>query len=167
MVQRMHQPSMGYSCGSLQQPRIHVDQWTHMYVLTPTPTSTSVPICTRIPAQHVSPWPGCVPISGNLQCAIFHATGYAKMQRARRPTIPEHAPEMKNMNRGVEQNEQAETIARAIWEGNAIMGTDGSVRDPIATHSFVISISRTDVKTNVVRGGGFLPPTTQYLLGLH
>jgi hypothetical protein len=38
------------------------------------------------------------------------------------------------------------------------MGTDRSVRDPIATYLFVISISRTDVKTNV-RGGGFLPPT--------
>jgi hypothetical protein len=25
------------------------------------------------------------------------------------------------MNRGVEQNEQSETIARAIWESNAIM----------------------------------------------
>jgi hypothetical protein len=70
---------------------------------------------------------------------------------------------MKTMNRGVEQNEQSETsIARAIWEGTAIMGTDGSVRDPIAPYSFVISISRTDVKTTV-RGGGFLPPTAHYL----
>jgi hypothetical protein len=41
------------------------------------------------------------------------------------------------------------------------MGTDGSVWDPTATYSFVISISRTDVQTNV-RGGGFLPPTAQY-----
>jgi anaerobic glycerol-3-phosphate dehydrogenase len=42
------------------------------------------------------------------------------------------------------------------------MGTDGSVQDPVATYSFVISISRTDVKTNV-KGGGFLQPTSQYL----
>jgi hypothetical protein len=85
--------------------------------------------------------------------------------RMPRATIPVHVSEMKNMNnRNVEQNEQSETIARAIWEGKAIMGgTDGSVQDPTATYSFVIStISRTDVKTNV-RGGGFLPPTAQYL----
>jgi hypothetical protein len=42
------------------------------------------------------------------------------------------------------------------------MGTDGSVQDPIATHSFVISISQPDVEPCVL-GGGFLPPTAQYL----
>jgi hypothetical protein len=66
------------------------------------------------------------------------------------------------MNRGVQLNKSSETIARAIWEGKAIMDTDGSVQDPVATYSFVISISRTDVKTSV-KGGGFLPPTAQYL----
>jgi hypothetical protein len=66
------------------------------------------------------------------------------------------------MNRGVRQNELSETIAGAIWEGKAIMGTDGSVQDPVVTYSFVISISRTDVKTSV-KGGGFLPLTSQYL----
>jgi hypothetical protein len=43
-----------------------------------------------------------------------------------------------------------------LGEGKAIMGTEGSAQDPVATYSFVISISRTDVKTNV-KGGGFLP----------
>lgn len=67
------------------------------------------------------------------------------------------------MNRGVRQNELSETIARAIWKGKAIVGTDGSVQDPVVTYSFVMSISRTDVKTSV-KGGGFLPPTgAQYL----
>jgi hypothetical protein len=40
---------------------------------------------------------------------------------------------------------------KACLEGKAIMGTDGSVKDPTATYSFVISISRTDVKTNIKR----------------
>jgi hypothetical protein len=84
-------------------------------------------------SQHSTFPLGCAPISGQLQCANFHANGYAKMQRSR-ATIPEHVREMKTMNRGVEQNKQSETIARAsIWEGKAIMGTDG--------YSFVISIS--------------------------
>jgi hypothetical protein len=34
--------------------------------------------------------------------------------------------------------------------------------DHVATYSFVISISQTEVKPNV-KGGGFLPPTAQYL----
>ena len=42
------------------------------------------------------------------------------------------------------------------------MGTDGSVQDPMATYSFVISISQPDV-TPEVKGGGFLPTTAQYL----
>jgi hypothetical protein len=80
-----------------------------------------------------------------------------------RATIPEHVLEMKNMNHRVMQNEMCKTIARAIWEGKAIlMGTDGSVQDPIATYSFVISISQPDIKP-CVKGGGFLPPTAQYL----
>jgi hypothetical protein len=79
-----------------------------------------------------------------------------------RGIMPAHVSEMKIMNRNVEHNVELEEVANAIWEGKAIMGTDGSVRDPTATYSFVISISRTDVKTNV-RGGGFLPPTAKYL----
>jgi hypothetical protein len=85
---------------------------------------------------------GCVPISGHLQCAIFHANnGYAKMQRSR-ATIPEHVREMKTMNRGVEQNEQSQTIARGIWECKAIswVATDGSVRDPSNRYLFICYI---------------------------
>jgi hypothetical protein len=44
------------------------------------------------------------------------------------------------------------------------MGTGGFVRDPVTTttYSFVISMSRADIKTSV-KGVGFLPPTAQYL----
>jgi hypothetical protein len=59
---------------------------------------------------------GCVPISGRLQCGIFHSTGYAKMKPSQ-ATVAEHVIEMKNMNRGVRQVELSETIARAIGEG--------------------------------------------------
>ena len=78
--------------------------------------------------------------------------------------MPAHVSEMKIMNRNVERNVTLEEVANAIWEGKAIMGTDGSVRDPTATYSFVISISRTDVQTNV-RGGRFLPPTANQVFG--
>ena len=99
---------------------------------------TPVPICTMHTTQtqqHVSPWTMRVPISGQLQCAIFHATGYANMKRSR-ATIPEQVIEMEIMNRGVQQDELSETsIARAVWEGKATMGStgDGSVQDQFAT----------------------------------
>jgi hypothetical protein len=59
-------------------------------------------------------------------------------------------------------NETKELIAKSIWEGKAIMGTDGSVKGSTATYSFIISMSQTNVTTNV-KGGGFLPPSTEYM----
>jgi hypothetical protein len=111
--------------------------------------------------QHTSFPENCVPISGHFQAGIFHTTVYAKKVRSR-ATIPDHIiVELQNMNRSVQQDERSETIARAIWEGTkGIMGTDGSVQDPVATYSFVIPISQTDVKPNA-RGGGFFPPSAQ------
>jgi hypothetical protein len=45
------------------------------------------------------------------------------MKQSRATAIPEHVLEMKDMNCGIQQkNELSETIARAIWEGKAIMG---------------------------------------------
>lgn len=66
------------------------------------------------------------------------------------------------MNHGVMINDVKENIAKAILEGKAIMGTDGLVKLSAATYSFDMSMSQTDVTTNV-KGGGFLPPTMQYM----
>jgi hypothetical protein len=80
--------------------------------------------------------------------------------------IPESFPtiskQMRRMNHGVLTNVPKETIAKAIWEGQAIMGTDGFVCDPLATYSFVISLSQIKVAT-CAKGGGFLPTTAKYL----
>jgi hypothetical protein len=64
-------------------------------------------------------------------------------------TLQDPLQEMRNMNRGVQQNMLSEDIAKAIRQGQAIMGTDGSVRASIATYLFVISISNTKIKPNV------------------
>jgi hypothetical protein len=96
----------------------------------------------------------CNPVSLCWWLAVFHG----RVQNPAPRSLAEHILEMENMNRRVMQNKTCETVAWATWEGMAIMGsTDGSVQDPIATYSFVISISRTDVKL-CVKGGGFLPP---------
>jgi hypothetical protein len=67
---------------------------------------------------------------------------------------------MRLMNRGVLTNVLKESIAKAIWEGTAIMGTNGSVHNPTATYSFVISLSQTEV-TTCAKGSGFVPTTAK------
>jgi hypothetical protein len=53
-------------------------------------------------------------------------SGHAPITRIQLPTPP-HIKQMQYMNRGVLYNTPRELIAKAIWEGTAIMGTDGSV----------------------------------------
>jgi hypothetical protein len=52
------------------------------------------------------------------------------------------------------QDQSSETIARAIWEGNTIMGTDGSIVDPAATYSF--KISHRWMSSQMEKAAGFL-----------
>jgi hypothetical protein len=101
-----------------------------------------------------------VPISGELHLGIFTTQGYSGIDKHREPTPP-HVRALRTMNRGVMRNDMYENIARSIWEGKAIMGTDGSVKKSRASYSFVISMSKTNVTINV-KGGGFLPTTFQY-----
>jgi hypothetical protein len=69
---------------------------------------------------------------------------------------------MQLMNRGVHTTLPMNVIAQAIWDGQAILGTDGSVTDDIATYSWVLSLTSSNV-TGDVKGGRFLPPMVQYL----
>jgi hypothetical protein len=65
------------------------------------------------------------------------------------------------MNQGMLTNVPRDSIAKAIWEGTAIMGTNGLVGNPLVTYSFVLSLSQSDVST-FVKGSGFLPQTFKY-----
>jgi hypothetical protein len=119
--------------------------WINGHVYACINADTDIDISTDLYAyssQHSTFHLGCVPIYLEIyNVRSFTLLAMPRQMQKARATIPEHVREMKNMNQGVEQNEQSETICldRAIWEGKAIMGT---VRDPIATYSFVISISR-------------------------
>jgi hypothetical protein len=104
---------------------------------------------------------GCVPITIDHQSGYLITLGYATITT---PTIapPEHIIEMRLLNRGVTSNTPEAIVAQAIWDGHAIMGTDGSVKDDIATYSWVISTTNDTIGADV-KGGGFLPPTAQYM----
>jgi hypothetical protein len=101
------------------------------------------------------------PISGQFQSGLFITSGFSTVEQISK-SFPTINKQMRRMNRGVLTNVPKESITKAIWEGQAIMGTDGSVRNPLATYSFVISLSQIEVAT-CAKGGGFLPTTAKYL----
>jgi hypothetical protein len=53
------------------------------------------------------------------------------------------------------------SIAQSIWEGTALLGTDGSVTPTRSTYSWILSTSPSPISAHV-RGGGWLPPPAQY-----
>ena len=63
---------------------------------------------------------------------------------------------MNLMNRGIITNTPLAIIAQAIWDGHAIMGTDGSVTEDLATYSWIIFTTNYDINADV-KGGGFFP----------
>jgi hypothetical protein len=65
------------------------------------------------------------------------------------------------MQRGVHTNIPRPIIAQSIWDGLAIMGTDGSVKDDTATFSWIISTTNDTINPDVT-GGGLLPPPATY-----
>jgi hypothetical protein len=69
---------------------------------------------------------------------------------------------MNLMNQGVTSTTPEAIVAQAIWDGQAIMGTDGSVKGDIATYSWVISTTSNTIGADI-QGGGYLPPTAQYM----
>jgi hypothetical protein len=104
---------------------------------------------------------GCVPVSGTFQSGSFIISGFSVFTHPV-DTIPEQIIEMRLMNRGTHTTIPMNVIAQAIWNGHDILGTDGSVTDDIATYSWVLSLTTTNVTADV-KGGGFLPPTAQYM----
>jgi hypothetical protein len=61
------------------------------------------------------------------------------------------------MHRGIQTSVPLSTIAEALWAGQAVLGTDGSVIGQKATYSWILSTTL-DVIIADACGGGFLPP---------
>ena len=65
------------------------------------------------------------------------------------------------MLRGLQYNTLLNIAAQAIWDGQAILATDGSVKNEIATYAWVLSTTN-DVIGLDIKGGGLLPPSAPY-----
>jgi hypothetical protein len=112
------------------------------------------------PHQHASFPRGCLPISGTLQAGFFVTSGYATITSPT-PHPSAQLNEMQIMHRGVQTTTPCPVIAQSIWDGLAIMGTDGSVKEDTATYSWIISTTQDEIHPDV-KGGGLLPPPAMY-----
>ena len=65
------------------------------------------------------------------------------------------------MHRGTQCLTSLPTMAQAIWDGQAILATDGSIKNNIATYAWIISNSN-DTIAQDISGSGLLPPSAPY-----
>jgi hypothetical protein len=92
-----------------------------------------------------------------FQSGNFIINGYVKWIAA--PVTPPalYNPDLQTMHRGTQTSVPLAQIAEALWNGQAVLGTDGSVIGQKATYSWILSTTL-DVIVVDARGGGFLPP---------
>ena len=65
------------------------------------------------------------------------------------------------MLRGTQHTTLLHIAAQSLWDGQAILATDGSVKDDVATYAWVISTTNDTVGPDI-KGGSLLPPSAPY-----
>jgi hypothetical protein len=104
---------------------------------------------------------GCVPVSGTFQSGHFLINSYMKWTKAPAISSTIYTPDLQQMHHEILTSVPLATIAAALWEGQAILGTDGSVIEQKATYSWIISTTLDAIVADA-HGGGFLPPPAWY-----
>ena len=102
---------------------------------------------------------GCVPISYQFQAGTFITTGYVTITK-QPSTMSTILPDQQLMHHGTRHNASLPITAQAIWDGQAILATNGSVKNNVAIYAWIIS-NTNDQITQDIRGG-LLPPSAQY-----
>ena len=103
---------------------------------------------------------GCVPISGQFQIRTFITMGFVKFTR-KPSTTSTILPNQQLMHLGTRHHTSLPITAQAIWDGQAILATNGSVKDNKAIYAWIVS-NTNDQITQDIQGGGLLPPSAQY-----
>ena len=103
---------------------------------------------------------GCIPISGHFQVGTFITNGYVKI------TVPPALQcttlsDQYLMHHGTQCNTPLPIVAQAIWDGQAILATDGSVKNEIMTYAWIISNTNDNIEQDIT-SGNLLPPSTPY-----
>ena len=94
---------------------------------------------------------GCVPISSNFQAGTFITNGYVHITMPL--TMPCTTLTNKHlMHHGIHCQTPLPLTAHAIWNGQAILATDGSVKDRRATYAWILSTTHDNVELDITSG---------------
>ena len=103
---------------------------------------------------------GCIPVSGFFQASTFIIQGFTSMISP--PTTPDTtALARRMMHHGTHCKISPTMIAQAIWDGQTILATDGSVQNDNATYAWILSTTNDTISQDVT-GGGLLPPSAPH-----
>ena len=102
----------------------------------------------------------CVPISGPFQAGMFITTGFTKFTQPQLTTST-LLPNQQLMHLGTHLHTSLSATAQAIWDGQAILATDRSVKNNKAIYAWIISNNNDQITTNI-QGSGILPSSAQY-----
>jgi hypothetical protein len=105
-----------------------------------------------------------VPISGQFESSFFIPDIFEGTADVDAPPTAETPPLENRMLHGYQLTQRFREFAEAIWRGDAIVSTDGSVANEHGTYSFVI-LTKVDQPspTVAVKCGGNLPNLAEYI----
>jgi len=106
-----------------------------------------------------------VPISGHFEQGYFIADSAIIAQTTQPPMLTDpETTRIESMLRGTRFHVPTQVLANALWNGDAIIGTDGSVLDEQGSYAFIILINLHQVEpTLAVRSGGWMSPTAEFI----
>ena len=116
--------------------------------------------------QYLRPHPmqsfpiGCIPISGQFQASTFLTNGYVNI------TLPLTLPcttltDQHLLHHGTQCQTTLPLTAQAIWDGQAILTTHGSVKNGTVTYAWILSTTNDNIKPDI-SSGSLLHPSAPY-----
>ena len=103
---------------------------------------------------------GCIPVTGNFQAGQFIIDGSLSFTHSPISMNPA-TNDRQLMLRGTQHTTPLHIATQSLWDGQAILATDGSVKDDIATYAWVLSMTNDTIGPDI-KGGGLLPPSAPY-----
>ena len=103
---------------------------------------------------------GCVPVSGQFQAGTFIINGYVTTTQ-QLPSTSATIPDQQLMHHGTHHNTPLPVTAQAIWDGQVILATNGSVKNAVTTYAWILSTTNDHIEQDIT-GGGLLPPSAPY-----
>ena len=91
---------------------------------------------------------------------MFITTGFTKFTQPP-PTTSTILPDQQLMHLGTCHHTSLPATTQAIWDGQAILATDGSVKNNKAIYAWIISNNNDQITTDI-QGGSILPSSAKY-----